>query len=111
MNENFRAKWNDPAREHRVNAIIHEWHENRPTQMDAIVDYGFGGVVTNPSHRGSYEDFLQSIPEFAKIVAELEEHGLGFWIYDEFGYPSGYAGGETLKGHPELEGEGFYMRR
>ena len=89
MNENFRAKWNDPPREHRVNAIIHEWHENRQTQMDAIVDYGFGGVVTNPSHRGSYQDFLRAIPEFAKIVAEREERGLGFWLYDEFGYPSG----------------------
>lgn len=111
MDANFIAKWNNPEREHRVNTIIHEWHENRQVQMDAIVDYGFGGVVTNPSHRGSYQDFLRAIPEFANIVAELEERGLGFWLYDEFGYPSGYAGGETLKGHPELEGKGFYMRR
>ena len=111
MNASFRAKWNDPPREHRVNTIIHEWHRNRTVQMDAIADYGFGGVVTNPSHRGSYADFLRSIPEFARIVAELEERGLGFWLYDEFGYPSGYAGGETLKGHPELEAKGFYMRR
>ena len=103
MDANFLAKWNSPEREHRVNTIIHEWHENRQAQMDAIVDYGFGGVVTNPSHRGSYQDFLRAIPEFASIVAELEERGLGFWLYDEFGYPSGYAGGETLKGHPELE--------
>ena len=111
MDANFLARWNDPPRKHRVNAIIHEWHENRQSQMDAIVDYGFGGVVTNPSHRGSYQDFLQAIPEFARIVEELEARGLGFWLYDEFGYPSGYAGGETLKGHPEMEAKGFYMRR
>ena len=69
MDANFIAKWNNPEREHRVNTIIHEWHENRQVQMDAIVDYGFGGVVTNPSHRGSYQDFLRAIPEFANIVA------------------------------------------
>ncbi len=111
MNQQFREKWINPPREHRVNAIIHEWHDNRQTQMDAIVDYGFGGVVTNPSHRGTYQEFLGAIPEFAKIVEELEARGLGFWLYDEFGYPSGYAGGETLKGHPDLEAKGFYMRR
>jgi len=111
MNQQFREKWITPPKDYRVNAIIHEWHENRQTQMDAIADYGFGGVVTNPSHRGTYQQFLSAIPEFAKIVDELESRGLGFWLYDEFGYPSGYAGGETLKGHPELEAKGFYMRR
>jgi len=79
--------------------------------MDAINDYGFGGVVTNPAHKNWYEGYEENVREFADIIKELEERQLSFWIYDENGYPSGYAGGETLKGHPELEAKGFYMRR
>lgn len=103
--------WKNPENRHRVNIIVHEWNKNRNVQLDAITAFGFGGVVTNPSHRGSYQDFLNSIPQLKTTIGEMEKRNLDFWLYDEFGYPSGYAGGETLKDHPELEAKGFFMRR
>lgn len=103
--------WKNPENRHRVNIIVHEWNKNRNVQLDAIAAFGFGGVVTNPSHRGSYQDFLNSIPQLKTTIGEMEKRNLGFWLYDEFGYPSGYAGGETLRDHPELEAKGFFMRR
>lgn len=111
MESRWKKAWLNPEGKHRVNAIIHEWPVEKETLMDAVKDYGYGGVVTNPSHKNMYEGFQENIRAFKDIVCELEKRGLGFWIYDESGYPSGYAGGETLKGHPEYEAKGFYMRR
>lgn len=91
--------------------------------MDAVNAYGYRGVVTNPplakfsasTFGGEVSnDFFASpenVAEFAKILADLKERDLAYWLYDEEGYPSGYASGKTLEGHPELEAKGFYMRR
>lgn len=107
-----RKDWDRPPGKYRVNPIIHDWPKTARTElMDAVKDFGFGGVVTNPPHENWYEGYRDNVRQLAEIIKELEERGLSFWIYDENGYPSGYAGGETLKGHPELEAKGFYMRR
>lgn len=103
--------WNNPPKEYRVKPIIHNWPNDAEVLMDAVNDFGFGGVVTNPSHKNWYEGYRDNVKEFAKHVEELEKRDLSFWFYDEKGYPSGQAGGEVLKGHPELEAKGFYMRR
>ncbi|MBQ9739661.1 MAG: hypothetical protein IJV91_01860, partial [Kiritimatiellae bacterium] len=39
----------------------------------------------------------------------LKEKGLQIWLYDERGYPSGYAYGLTLEGHPELQAKGYLI--
>ena len=104
-------QWKNPEKQHRVNPMMHAWPKDRTILMDAIKDYGFGGVVTNPSYDNWYAGYPENAREFKNLLAELDERGLDFWIYDEKGYPSGYAGGETLVGHPELEAKGFYMRR
>jgi len=104
-------KWKEPERRFCANPIVHAWPENRTVLMDAIKDYGFGGVVTNPSYANWYEGYEENAKQFKNILNELDARNLTYWIYDEKGYPSGYAGGETLVGHPELEAKGFYMRR
>ncbi len=38
-----------------------------------------------------------------------ERGRLGFWLYDERGYPSGNAGGIVLRGHPEWEASGLLI--
>lgn len=105
-------QWEDPPKRYRANPMIHEMPgKNRTVLMDAVKDFGFGGVVTNPSWENWYEGYERNVSEFADVLRELEERDLSFWIYDEKGYPSGAAGGEVLRGHPELEAKGFYMRR
>jgi len=102
------------SKKYRVNLIMHNWPGERNTRqalMDAIAAYGYGGVVTNvPRENGGIQN-PGNIEEFKQIIQELEERGLSFWIYDEDGYPSGYAAGKVLEGHPELEAKGFYMIR
>ena len=101
----------EPEPLYRVNPIVHEWPADRKGFMQAIKDYGFGGVVTNVPCENGFCKNPDNRREFRAITDELVEMGLDYWIYDEFGYPSGEAGGETLEGHPELEAKGFYMRR
>lgn len=101
-----------PAMKYRVNPIIHHWPGNdRDILMDAVKAFGYGGVVTNPSTRNGFTDNPENIEEFKEILTDLDKRGLSYWIYDENGYPSGYAGGKTLEGHPEMEAKGFYMVR
>ena len=103
--------WQNPPAKNRVNPIVHGWPESRTELMDAVKAFGFGGVVTNPSHENWYEGYRNNVREFKSVMKELDDRDLSYWIYDENGYPSGYAGGETLKGHLELEAKGFYMYR
>ena len=105
-------KFKNPDMKYRVNPMIHyNWTENRQIFMQALKDYGFGGVVTNVNTQNGFCGNPENIEDFRKLTDELDSNGLSYWIYDENGYPSGYAGGETLKGRPELEAKGFYMVR
>lgn len=106
-----------------MKAIMHAWpKEERELMMDAVNAFGFGGVVTNPPHAkiaangcekesGHFYASPENVAELGRIVDELKARELSYWIYDEEGYPSGYAAGRTLKGHSEYEAKGFYMYR
>lgn len=111
MND-LQALFADPPRRYRPYPIVHNWPDShRTTLMDAIAAYGFGGVVTNVAFKDGFTLNPANLADFPRILAELEERGLAYWLYDENGYPSGYVGGATLDGHPELAARGFYMRR
>ena len=105
------TRFKDPEAKYRLNPITHHWPEDRKLLMRAIKDYGYGGVVTNVPFENGFTFNPDNLAEFEAIIKDLEEAGLGFWIYDENGYPSGIGDGKTLVGHPELEAKGLYMRR
>jgi hypothetical protein len=46
---------------------------------------------------------------FRRGVEEAKKDGMAMWLYDERGYPSGTAGGLTLRGHPEWEARGLLI--
>ena len=99
----------NPQNKYRMKLMHHSWDNDRLQEfMDALLYCGFGGVVTNPSwaHGGSSEKLIE---DFSRAIDKIDENNLKFWIYDEKGYPSGHAGGETLKGHKDMEAKGFYM--
>ena len=78
--------------------------------LDSLKKYGYGGVVSNVG----FGNYLQSDKEwqlFEDYQKRCSELGLGFWLYDEKGYPSGKAGGLTLKEHPEYETIGIICSR
>ncbi|MHB1483483.1 MAG: glycosyl hydrolase family 2 protein [Saccharofermentanales bacterium] len=112
MNIINEKSFENPPAKYRVNPIVHGWPKQYRTDfMQAIKDYGFGGVVTNVPFSDGHTANPDNLADFGKMVNELDEKDLSFWIYDENGYPSGYAGGKTLIGHPEMEAKGLYMRR
>ncbi len=108
---------------------------NVEAALDAVITQGYGGVVTNPpygssvtapnvaldrsseaakacdatSHDGIFTANRESLRRFSEMLDAIEKRGLGFWIYDEVGYPSGQAGGLALDGHPEFLAKGMFM--
>lgn len=70
---------------------------------------GYGGVVTNVS----FNNYLRDDEEWQLFRFTLQtcaEMELRVWIYDERGYPSGSAGGETLEGHPERQAQAAVIK-
>ena len=100
-----------PEAKYRMKTIVHGWPKEEDVLMAAIKDFGYGGVATNPSQEHGYTSNPDNLRSFDTTLKRLKAHGLEYWIYDEKGYPSGYAGGLALEGHPELEARGFYMVR
>lgn len=98
----------NPPHENRMLQIIHYYYSDKIAQ--AIDEFGYGGVVANVSH----DDYLESEEQwetFLKCLTDFRKRGLIFWIYDEKGYPSGKAGGLTLRDHPEYEALGVLCAR
>lgn len=103
-----------PAVSHLPLKIIHDIPHSvedspalrRRQITDTLLDLrerGFGGIVTNVS---TWHDYLESDSEwalFAYLADECERLGMRLWVYDERGYPSGGAGGLTLRDYPEGE--------
>ena len=38
----------NPTLEYRMKTIVHGWPEQEEVLMDAVRDFGYGGVATNP---------------------------------------------------------------
>ncbi len=60
----------------------------------------------------SFDRYLESDTKwlaFVRAVNEAKKAGLAMWLYDERGYPSGNAGGLTLRDHPEWEAHGLLV--
>lgn len=108
---NFEEKeFLNPRNKYRMKLMQHGWEsDTKELMMDALAHCGYGGVVTNPDWNHSEKSVEEMMKEFSHTLDLLDKKKLGFWIYDEAGYPSGHAGGETLKDHPEYEAKGFYM--
>ncbi len=70
-------------------------------ELKSLSDCGYGGIYfhARSGFIGSYlsEEWF-SLAE--KAVGLCEKYKLEFWVYDEFGWPSGIAGGEVLKKLP-----------
>ena len=72
-------------------------------QRERLRALGYGGVVTNvPFH----DDYLRNEMEWEVLrysIRGFRDAGMRVWLYDEKGYPSGGAGGLTLKANPDFE--------
>ncbi len=107
----FAALMAKPPADSRILKIIHSWPDAAGAQDELIRKLqrqGFGGVVCNVS----FDRYLESEEHwhaFTRAVNAAKEAGLAMWLYDERGYPSGNAGGITLRDHPEWEARGLLI--
>ena len=100
-----------PPANARIIKIIHNWPDE-PAAQDKYINrfrtQGFGGVVCNVS----FNQYLESDAKwlaFVRAVNEAKKAGFAMWLYDERGYPSGNAGGITLRDNPEWEARGLLV--
>jgi hypothetical protein len=73
-------------------------------QIEEMVDKGLGGFFICP-RQGLQVPYL-SDEWFQKVrlaVKTAERLGMNVWLYDEYPYPSGIAGGEVTLAHPEAK--------
>ena len=101
----------NPPAQSRILKIIHGWPDD-PREQDGLIagliGQGFGGVVCNVS----FTDYLESEAKwqaFVRAVKAAKDAGMSMWLYDEKGYPSGTAGGITLRDHPEWQARGLLV--
>ena len=107
----WEERFAQPPADARILKIIHNWPD-QPEAQDQLIGrlraQGFGGVVCNVS----FDQYLESDAKwlaFTRAVNEAKKAGMALWLYDERGYPSGNAGGITLRDHPEWEARGLLV--
>lgn len=101
----------DPPAATRILKIVHSLPDSPEQQgmlLLGLASQGFGGIVTNVSFTNYLEDEARW-EAFASGVAKAKAAGMALWLYDEHGYPSGTAGGITLRDHPEWEARGLLI--
>ena len=105
------ARFADPPARARILKIVHglpDAPEAQDKLLRTLLAQGFGGMVCNVS----FTDYLESEAKwkaFTRGVEQAKQAGMALWLYDERGYPSGAAGGLTLRGHPEWEARGLLI--
>jgi len=80
------------------------------SRIDDLHEKGYGGIVTNVDTERNYLQDAQSWELFRYALQyAARKYGMKLWIYDEKGYPSGSAGGLTLRENPDYECKGLAL--
>jgi alpha-L-rhamnosidase len=104
-------RFSKPPAASRIIRILHGFPlapGEQDAQIQKLLRQGFGGFVSNVS----FHDYLENEENwraFVRAVTEAKRAGMSLWLYDEHGYPSGVAGGITMRGHPEFEARGLLI--
>lgn len=107
----LRERFAVPPPSTRILPIIHAQRDNPDEQdrhLTKLAARGFGGFAGNVAFEGYIEDETKW-PAFLRGVRMAKAAGMSLWLYDECGYPSGSAGGLTLRDHPEWAARGLLV--
>ena len=83
--------WNAPLEEAEIHRQVHEFH------IAGIHDFYIHPLFGFPVDYLS-EEMMRAV---GWAVDEARALGMRFWIYDEYNWPSGVAGGYVIRDHPE----------
>ncbi len=101
----------NPPADSRILKIVHHMPDDPAAQdqlIASLIEQGFGGMACNVSFDG-YVENEQKWQSYVRAVKAAKEAGMALWLYDEKGYPSGSAGGITLRDHHEWEARGLLI--
>lgn len=108
----FEERFANPPADCRILKIVHGWSgqpEGQDGTIRTLLAQGFGGVVCNVAWDKGYLEDPERWDLFVRAVNKAKQAGMAMWLYDERGYPSGVAGGITLRDHPEWEARGLLV--
>lgn len=106
MKEDFRQAFADPPNEFR----IVQYGNPTPKQIEVYRDFGIGGFMA------FFHDHLRNPPHprhqdpagIGPMIEAAKAGGFQLWLADDYGYPSGMAGGRVVEDHPEFEVRGLF---
>jgi len=75
--------------------------------IDKLIRLGYGGIVTNVQFTKGYIEDETALKLLKHEVEYCKKTNMRVWLYDEKGYPSGTAGGLTLRDNPDFEAKGL----
>ena len=97
------ARFHNPPNEYRL-----VQYGLKDQTLEKYPRYGIGGVMAF-----FYEELYQAGADGPKrigpLVDEAQKKGLKVWLADDFGYPSGMAGGRVVQENPAYEVRGLAM--
>lgn len=99
--EVLNAYFKNPPNEYR---LTHYTHSLDTQTVDQFRKYGIGRV------QAMLAELLypsQKWPELRTRVKYADQNGLKLWLGDDFGYPSGMAGGRVVEANPDYEARGL----
>ena len=103
--EEFLRKFQSPPNEYKL--IQYNFAANR---AKVFKEYGIGGTLIFP-YKYLYRKDLNygGIDGFVRAINAANSEGLKVWLADDWGYPSGMAGGMVVKERPDLELKALVM--
>ncbi len=103
------ANWLEMSQPYRPSAFWFWNADMNHARMDEVVaEMAASGVrefLIHPVH-GMTIPYLSDefFERYRHALTLAKKHGMKVWVYDEFGWPSGVAGGFLLREHPEYNG-------
>ena len=101
--DRLRAQFADPPSEYRL--VQYQLNENT---LEKHPEYGIGGFMAF-FYRELYQQGPQAAARIGPLVKAARERGMKVWLADDFGYPSGIAGGKVVEENPAYEVRGLAM--
>lgn len=100
----IREQFHSPPNEYR---LIQYTHTLNPEEVRDFSDYGAGGVMAFLD-RYLYHPEHKDRAQIRKRLQYAIDNGLHVWLADDFGYPSGMAGGQVVEENPDFEVRGMF---
>ncbi|MDR0575876.1 MAG: hypothetical protein LBG96_17945 [Tannerella sp.] len=105
------GSFRQPPAKFKFHALDHDLvsRENPEPYIDSLIERGVTGLVINVTWDENYMKDEKAWQSLNQLVRLLKSKGLLLWIYDEYGYPSGHAGGLVLAENKDYEALGIVV--